>query len=94
MRTIKRPKAFKRDYKRVKATPNHRNDVDGLLTAALVLLVNDTPLPEANRDHSLSGNWSGYRDCHLKPDLLLIYQNNEDEILKLVRLGSHSELFG
>ena len=43
-------------------------------------------------DHSLSGNWSGYRDCHVKPDPVLIYKS-ECEVLKLARIGSHSELF-
>ena len=43
-------------------------------------------------DHSLSGNWSGYRDCHVKPDLVLIYKVDSN-ILKLVRIGSHSDLF-
>jgi len=46
------------------------------------------------RDHRLSGAWDAHRECHLKPDLLLIYRKPEAEILQLVRLGSHSELFG
>ena len=50
------------------------------------------PLPERNRDHALSGNWSGYRECHVRPDLLLIYEMAEG-VLRLIRLGSHSELF-
>ena len=44
------------------------------------------------RDHALTGNWRDYRDCHIKPDLVLIYQKPESDILRLVRLGSHSEL--
>lgn len=72
MRTIERSSAFKRDYKRVKATPRHAKDIDDLLT----------------------GNWTGYRECHLKPDLLLIYRKPESETLRLARIGSHSELFG
>lgn len=93
MRKIERSSAFKRDYKRIKATPRHRN-VDVLLTQILSLLLDDRPLPESNRDHALSGNWSGYRECHLKPDLLLIYKKPDVEVLRLARLGSHSELFG
>lgn len=92
MRTIERSSAFKRDYKRVKATPRHRN-VDVLLPEVLSLLLNDQPLPANNRDHALSGNWAGYRECHLKPDLLMIYRKPNAEVLRLVRLGSHSELF-
>ena len=92
MRTIERSSAFKRDYKRVKATPRHRN-VDTLLTEVLQLLLDDQPLPANNRDHALSGDWAGYRECHLKPDLLLIYKKPNVEVLRLARLGSHSELF-
>jgi mRNA interferase YafQ len=92
MRTIERSSAFKRDYKRVRATPRHRN-VDALLTTVLSLLLDDQPLPASNRDHALSGDWAGYRECHLKPDLLLIYRKPNTEILRLARLGSHSELF-
>jgi len=94
MRTIDRSTAFKRDYKRVKATPHHGKDVDTLLSAILKALLDDQPLPENNRDHPLSGNWSGYRECHVKPDLLLIYRKPDTTLLRLARLGSHSELFG
>ena len=94
MRTIERSSAFKRDYKRIKATPQHRHTVDALLRAAVAWLVNDEPLPEHLRDHPLSGTWSNYRECHLKPDLLLIYRKADPETLRLARLGSHSELFG
>ena len=68
--------------------------MDRLLSEILQLLIDDHPLPLRNRDHALSGDWIGYRDCHLKPDLLLIYQNDKKGPLKLVRLGSHSDLFG
>ncbi len=44
-------------------------------------------------DHALSGNWQGYRDCHIKPDLVLIYKV-DDFSLKLARIGTHSEVFG
>lgn len=56
-------------------------------------LINDHEIPKKYRDHALSGEWSGFRECHIKPDLLLIYETGEDSI-QLVRLGSHSELFG
>lgn len=55
-------------------------------------LINQIPLPEKYRDHELKGNWQGFRECHIKPDLLLIYELGERDI-QLVRLGSHSELF-
>jgi mRNA interferase YafQ len=94
MRTIERSSAFRRDYKRTKATPRHVKDLDPLLSAILSLLLSDRPLPASNRDHALSGDWSGYRECHLKPDLLLIYRKPSDGTLRLARLGSHSDLFG
>jgi mRNA interferase YafQ len=94
MRTIERSSAFKRDYKRVKATPRHAKDIDDLLTAVLSTLLVDEPLSVHHRDHELTGNWTGYRECHLKPDLLLIYRKPESETLRLARIGSHSELFG
>jgi mRNA interferase YafQ len=92
MRRIERATAFKRDYRRVKAISRYR-DLDKRLVAVLELLVDDRPLPPRNRDHALSGNWSGYRDCHLWPDLLLIYAKSSPDLLQLARLGSHSDLF-
>lgn len=94
MRTIERSSAFKRDYKRVKATPRHSKDIDSLVSTILELLLLDQGLPESNRDHALSGDWSGYRECHIKPDLLLSYRKPDADTLRLARLGSHSELFG
>jgi mRNA interferase YafQ len=91
MRRIERTHAFKRDYKTVRATPKHR-DVETLLREVLQLLVADTSLPERNRDHALAGEWKDHRDCHLKPDLILIYRKPDPEVLQLVRLGSHSHL--
>jgi mRNA interferase YafQ len=93
MRTIDRATAFKRDYRRVKADSRHTRNIDALLVDVLALLAADQHLPERNRDHALGGEWKGYRDCHLKPDLLLIYSKPDAETLRLARLGSHSELF-
>ena len=94
MRTIERATAFKRDYKRVKATPRHSKDMDALMSSIVALLLLDQSLSESNRDHALGGDWAGYRECHLKPDLLLIYRKPDVDTLRLARLGSHSELFG
>ena len=58
------------------------------------MLAADGVMPPAYQDHPLSGNWNDHRDCHLKPDLVLIYRKPDKETLQLVRLGSHSELFG
>lgn len=57
------------------------------------LLIKNKKLPEKYKDHQLTGNLQDYRECHVKPDLLLIYKIHENE-LQLVRLGTHSELFG
>jgi mRNA interferase YafQ len=68
--------------------------VDSLVSAVVTLLLSDKSLPENNRDHALIGDWMGYRECHIKPDLLLIYRKPDADTLRLARLGSHSELFG
>lgn len=93
MRTIDRSSAFKRDYKR-EAKGQHRTTLDGVLTTVLIALISDESLDVRCRDHDLSGDWAGYRECHLKPDLLLIYRKSNSDTLRLARLGSHSELFG
>lgn len=93
MRTIDRASTFKRDYKR-EAKGQHRAILDEALIAVLKLLATDQVLDTKYRDHDLSGNWNCYRECHLKPDLLLIYCKSDAETLRLARLGSHSELFG
>ena len=93
MRTIERSSAFKRDYRRVKAMPRYKKSVDSLLVNILECLASDGTLPEANCDHTLGGSWKGYRECHVKPDLLLIYRKPDKHTLRLARLGSHSELF-
>ena len=94
MRTIERSSAFKRDFKRAKAAPRHRYDLDSLVSTVVARLAFNQVLPNKNRDHGLSGDWAGYRECHIKPGLLLIYGNAGVDTLRLARLGTHSELFG
>jgi mRNA interferase YafQ len=91
MRTIRRTVRFKRDYKR-EARGRYRGTLDRDLVAVVALLAADTPLPAKHRDHALSGEWRDHRDCHIRPDLVLIYRKPDAETLELVRLGSHSEL--
>lgn len=91
MRTIEPTTAFRRDLKREKRG-QHRN-LDQLVTGIVRLLAADEALPERNRDHALTGDWIGFRECHIRPDLLLIYEKEGQDVLRLVRLGSHSELF-
>jgi mRNA interferase YafQ len=92
MRTIDRSTAFRRDYRKIRASSRHRN-IDGRLNAILELLAVDQPLPPANRDHALTGNRVGYEECHVRPDLLLIYSKHGQDVLRLARIGSHSDLF-
>ena len=93
MRTIERFGRFKRDYKR-EAKGRYRATLDNDLKPVLVALATDQPLDARYRDHDLSGDWAGYRECRIKPDLLLIYRKSDADTLRLARLGSHSELFG
>jgi mRNA interferase YafQ len=58
----------------------------------VTLLASDVPLPRRNVDHALAGEWRDCRDCHVKPDLILIYRKPDKSTLELVRLGSHSQL--
>jgi mRNA interferase YafQ len=91
MRTIEWTNQFKRDYKR-ELKGQHRNSLDADLFPIIDLLANDLPLQPRQRDHALSGTWNDHRDCHIKPDLILIYLKSSTDVLRLVRLGSHSEL--
>ena len=92
MLTISRTSRFKRDWRRCSAGI-HRKDLDRILIDALTFLLAGEVLPVRYRDHNLSGEFGDCRECHLKPDLLLIYRKSGGETLQLVRLGSHSELF-
>ena len=75
-----------------KPRDNTRAALDAGLVPILVALANDEPLESRHRDHALSGDWKDLRDCHVKPDLVLIYRTPDPDTLQLVRLGSHSEL--
>lgn len=91
MREIEWTSQFKRDYKR-ESKGQHRASLDADLFTLIDTLANNQVLEPRHRDHALTGDWKDHRDCHIKPDLLLIYQKPYDELLRLVRLGSHSEL--
>ncbi|SOB75865.1 mRNA interferase YafQ [Marinobacter sp. LV10R510-11A] len=70
----------------------HRATLERNFIEVVVALANDQPLAEKHRDHALIGDWKDYRDCHVKPDLVLIYRTPNVGVLQLVRLGPHSEL--
>lgn len=91
MRTIERTTAFKRDFKRVAKGP-HRNVLGTDLRKIIEALATDRPLEPRYRDHTLTGDWKDYRDCHVRPDLVLIYRLIGEGRLILARIGSHSEL--
>ena len=90
MLTIRYQSAFKRDYKRIKK----RGYDTSLLEEVISILASGDTLPDQYKDHELSGNYSGYRECHILPDWLLIYDRNDSELtLCLTRTGTHSDLF-
>ena len=91
MRTISRTTRFKKDYK-CESKGQYRDTLDADLAAVLSDLVRDLLLPERFHDHPLTGEWKDHRDCHIRPDLVLIYRMPNADSLQLVRLGSHSEL--
>jgi mRNA interferase YafQ len=92
MRTTRPTRRFERDVERLKAGILGDKGLAALAEARFIL-TRDWPLPASRRDHPLKGEWKGCRECHLLPDLLLIYRKVGDDILELIRLGSHSELF-
>lgn len=80
---------FKKDYR----LALKRNLDINLLDEIIRKLSRGEPLPEKNRDHALTGNWNGYRECHIQPDWLLVYRAQNDLlILTLIRTGTHSDL--
>ncbi len=91
MRTIEPTRQFRRDFKREAKGPLGKR-LDGILNPVITLLAKDAALPPRYRDHPLTGNWLDHRDCHIRPDLVLIYRKPDVDTLQLVRLGSHSEL--
>lgn len=81
---------FRKDLK----TAEKRGYDFSLLRQVVNTLAAQEPLPPQNRDHALTGDYSGYRECHIAPDWLLIYQVNDDALeLLLMRTGTHSDLF-
>ena len=82
---------YKRDCNR-ESRGRYQANLDAGLAPIVETLADDRPLKPRHHDHALSGEWSDHRDCHVKPDLVLIYQKSSTDTLRLVRLGSHSEL--
>lgn len=90
MREIVRSNQFKKDYKKAK---NRGYDMN-LLKEVISMLQKEEKLPERYRDHGLSGEYIGIRECHIQPDWLLLYSYTGDKlILILQRTGTHSDIF-
>jgi mRNA interferase YafQ len=86
-------RSYKKDFRR----EGRGKNIDAMATELpiiVALLAMDTPLHEKYEDHPLTGEWEKHCECHIKPDFLLIYLKTLPNELFLVRLGSHSELFG
>lgn len=86
---IRQSSRFRRDVKRLRRQGAELSKLETVIK----MLVAQESLPERYRDHALTGNWRGYRDCHIQPDWLLIYRVTDNE-LQLARTGSHANLFG
>ena len=80
---------FKKDFKKARKLP--LSDLKSIFEV-ISILEQETTLGAKYKDHELSGIWSSFRECHIKPDLLLIYKKNNTE-LQLARLGTHCDLF-
>ena len=101
MRFVTKSRAYKKDFQRESAG-RHRAVLITDLPITITMLAADQPLPDKCCDHMLTGDWAGYGECHVRPNLLLVYMKigditNVEELsgeLHLARLGSHSELFG
>nr|WP_288120439.1 type II toxin-antitoxin system YafQ family toxin [Thiomonas sp.] len=87
-------KEFLKDWRRL--SHSGRYNMNGLKEAMLLLIANDGPLPAEWLDHSLSGDWDGYRECHIGGDFLLIYKlddTGKQGLVVFIRSGTHAELF-
>ena len=86
---VKQTVQFKRDYRLAKKRGQNLK----LLQEIILMLADGKPLPEKNRDHPLTGDWKGFRECHITPDWLLVYKLEDDIlVLTLTRIGTHSDL--
>ena len=94
-RDVNQTKDFDKDWERLEASGRH--DMYRIKEAISILAMNEGPMPPEWRDHTLTGNLSKFRECHVKGDLLLVYQiidGSKFETLMVMRAGTHSEIFG
>ena len=89
MKEIHKTTQYKKDFKRYRNQPKKIEKVLELVK----LLENEDEIPQSYKPHPLAGNYKGCMECHIEGDLLLIWIDEEKNIIELVRLGTHSELF-
>lgn len=89
MKTLHPTTQYKKDYKRFRNNPTKLEKLRNILN----MLQSETPIPAENHPHMLTGNYSGFMECHIESDFLLIWFDPDTDQIDLVRLGSHSELF-
>ncbi len=90
MKKLKPTTQYKKDYKRYRKNPTKVKKLFDILD----LLRLEKPIPEENKPHPLTGNFKDHMECHIEGDFLLIWMDPKTDTISLVRLGSHSELFG
>lgn len=90
MKTLQPTTQFRKDFKRYRNNPKKVKALQDVLQ----MLMEEIPLPSHFRPHTLQGNYKGCMECHIEGDFLLIWVDEKKNIIELVRLGSHSELFG
>jgi len=90
MKKLQPTTQYKKDYKRIRNNFQKVKDLKEILTK----LVNDEPIPAEYLPHKLTGKYKGCLECHVQSDFLLIWIDEKNDIIELVRVGSHSELFG
>ena len=90
MKELKPTSQYKKDYKRFRNNPKKLDKLFDILE----LLRQEKPIPEENRPHPLTGDYAGHMECHIEGDFLLIWFDPQSDVISLVRLGSHSEVFG
>lgn len=94
-RDVNQTNDFHSDWKRLEASGKH--DMNRIKEAMAILAFNNGPMPPEWKDHELSGKYQGFRECHVKGDLLIMYEIKKypkTELLNFMRIGTHSELFG
>lgn len=89
MKSLKTSTQYRKDLKKYKNNPQKL----AALKYVLNLLINEEPIPAEYSPHMLQGNYKGCMECHIQGDFLLIWIDEKTDIIELVRLGSHSELF-